>query len=132
MEQKKKILIVDDKSVNRYILRDIFEEYYEICECSNGNEAIDALDEGEEQMAVVLLDIVMPACDGFTVLEHMKEHDMQSVPVVLVSSNVNDENIRKAYKYEVADYIQKPFQDDVVRRRVERVIKAFENRRLKS
>lgn len=129
MGQKKKILIVDDKSVNRYILRDIFEDFYDVFECTNGIEAIEQLDMAKDQPAVVLLDIVMPTGDGFTVLEHMKEHNMQDVPVVLVSSNVNDENIRKAYTYEVADYIQKPFQDEVVRRRVERVIALFEKKK---
>ena len=65
----------------------------------------------------------------FSVLEYMKEQKLQNVPVVLVSANVNDENIRKAYAYQVADYIQKPFQEEVVKRRVEQVIKMFEKRR---
>lgn len=128
-EQKKKILIVDDKSVNRYILKDIFEDTYDVMECQNGMEAIQALDDNSENTAVILLDIVMPTYDGFSVLNYMKEQNLQSsVPVVLVSSNVNDENIRKAYEYEVADYIQKPFQDEVVRCRVERVIELFKTR----
>lgn len=129
MMQKKKMLIVDDKSVNRYILKEIFEDDYEVEECTDGAEAIHALTECGEEMAAVLLDIVMPTCDGFSVLEYMKEQKLQNVPVVLVSANVNDENIRKAYAYQVADYIQKPFQEEVVKRRVEQVIKMFEKRR---
>lgn len=125
----KKVLIVDDKSVNRYTLKGIFEDDYEVLECSNGAEAIEALSKGTSEMAVVLLDIIMPDCDGFSVLEYMKENNLQDIPVVLVSANVSGENIRKASIYEVADYIQKPFEDEVVRKRVEHVMKMFEKRR---
>lgn len=131
MEQKKRVLIVDDKSVNRYVLRNLFEEEYEITECVDGKEAIAVLEEQGEETAVVLLDIVMPKYDGFTVLQYMQEKQLHNVPVVLISSNVNDENIRKAYSYEVADYIQKPFEEDIVRRRVERIIDLFEKKRIK-
>lgn len=129
MTEQKKILIVDDKSVNRYILSGIFEDEYDIAECVDGNEAIAALEEYGDNTAAVLLDIVMPTCDGFAVLKYMKEKNLQDVPVVLVSSNVNDENIRKAYTYEVADYIQKPFQESVVKRRVEKIIELFEKKK---
>lgn len=129
MTQQKKMLIVDDKSVNRYILSGIFEDEYDIMECADGSEAIQALEENGEDTAAVLLDIVMPACDGFEVLRYMKENELQDVPVVLISANVNDENIHKAYAYEVADYIQKPFQEPVVKRRVEGIIELFEKKR---
>lgn len=126
MEQKKKILIVDDKTVNRYILRDIFEDEYDVVECADGNEAIVALKECKQDMAVILLDIIMPECDGFKVLEYMKEQKLQSIPVVLISAKVDDENIHRAYSYEVADYIQKPFDEEVVKKRVENIIRLFE------
>ena len=128
-QQQKKILIVDDKSVNRYILSGIFENEYDIQECADGSEAIEALEQGGEDTAAVLLDIVMPTCDGFVVLKYMKENQLQDVPVVLISANVNDENIHKAYSYEVADYIQKPFQEPVVKRRVESIIELFEKKK---
>ena len=131
MMQKKRVLIVDDKSVNRYVLRNLFEDEYEITECVDGKEAIAVLEEQGEETAVVLLDIVMPMYDGFAVLEYMQEKRLQGVPVVLISSNVNDENIRKAYSYEVADYIQKPFEEDIVKRRVERIINLFEKKSMK-
>lgn len=59
-QQQKKILIVDDKSVNRYILSGIFENEYDIQECADGSEAIEALEQGGKDTAAVLLDIVMP------------------------------------------------------------------------
>ena len=82
-------------------------------------------------MTVVLLDIVMPVCDGFAVLEYMKKIALDTVPVILISSNVNDNNIQKAYQYDVVDYIQKPFQENVVRQRVQRVVEIYRSKRQK-
>ncbi len=131
MSDKKHVLVVDDKNINRYILRSIFEDSYDIIECSNGREAIQALEQHQENMAAMLLDIVMPEGDGFTVLDFMKQHEVKSVPVIMISSNATEENIYRAYDYEVADYIQKPFEEDVVKRRVESIIHMFEKRREK-
>ncbi len=127
--QKPKMLIVDDKAVNRYVLRSIFEDDYEIVECQDGRGAIEVLEERRDGVAAVLLDIVMPVCDGFAVLKYMKETELNMVPVILISSNVDDKNIHRASDYDVADYIQKPFQEEVVRRRVQRVVGLFQVKR---
>lgn len=127
--QKPKMLIVDDKAVNRYVLKSIFEESYEIAECQDGRAAIEVLEAEHDNVAAVLLDIVMPVCDGFAVLKYMKETMHHAIPVILISSNVDDKNIRKASAYDVADYIQKPFQEDVVRQRVQRVIDLYRSKR---
>ncbi len=131
MIQKPKMLIVEDKAVNRYVLKSIFEEDYEIAECADGRAAIELLEEERDAVSVVLLDIVMPVCDGFAVLKYMKKTALDTVPVILISSNVDDNNIQKAYEYDVVDYIQKPFQEDVVRQRVQRVVDLYQNKREK-
>lgn len=131
MIQKPKMLIVEDKAVNRYVLKSIFEEDYEIAECADGRAAIELLEEERDAVSVVLLDIVMPVCDGFAVLEYMKKTALDTVPVILISSNVDDNNIQKAYEYDVVDYIHKPFQEDVVRQRVQRVVDLYQNKREK-
>ncbi len=131
MIQKPKMLIVEDKAVNMYVLKSIFEEDYEIAECADGRAAIELLEEERDTVSVVLLDIVMPVCDGFAVLEYMKKTALDTVPVILISSNVDDNNIQKAYEYDVVDYIQKPFQEDVVRQRVQRVVDLYQNKREK-
>ena len=131
MIQKPKMLIVEDKTVNRYVLKSIFEEDYTITECSDGRAAIEILGEERDAVTVVLLDIVMPVCDGFAVLEYMKKIALDTVPVILISSNVNDNNIQKAYQYDVVDYIQKPFQENVVRQRVQRVVEIYRSKRQK-
>ena len=87
--QKPQMLIVDDKAVNRYVLKSIFEEDYEIVECQDGRAAIEVLEEKREDVTVVLLDIVMPVCDGFAVLEYMKETALCTVPVILILSLIH-------------------------------------------
>ena len=131
MIQKPKMLIVEDKAVNRFVLKSIFEEDYEIAECADGRAAIELLEEERDAVSVVLLDIVMPVCDGFAVLEYMKKTALDTVPVILISSNVDDNNIQKAYEYDVVDYIQKPFQENVVRQRVQRVVALYQSKREK-
>jgi len=123
--QRPKMLIVDDKAVNRYVLKSIFEEEYEIVECQDGRAAMEVLQDKRDEVAAVLLDIVMPVCDGFAVLKYMQEAALHTVPVILISSNVDDKNIHRASAYDVADYIQKPYQEDVVRQRVERVVSLY-------
>ncbi|MDE6220390.1 MAG: response regulator [Lachnospiraceae bacterium] len=129
IQNKPQMLIVDDKAVNRYVLKSIFEDSYEIIECQDGRVAMEVLEEKRDEVTAVLLDIVMPVCDGFAVLKYMKETALHSVPVILISSNVDDKNIHKACAYDVADYIQKPFQEEVVRRRVQRVIDLYQTKR---
>ncbi|MDE6915897.1 MAG: response regulator, partial [Lachnospiraceae bacterium] len=70
METKKKILVVDDKGINRYMLGGIFREEYEVIEAAGGQKAIDIIAEDSKNLAVVLLDILMPVIDGFGVLEY--------------------------------------------------------------
>lgn len=129
MSQKRKILIGDDKSVNRYVLRGIFEDDYDIIECKSGVEVMQTLESEKELPVVILLDLIMPDGDGFFVLERLKTERLQSVPVVVITANPDDEVLRKTYSYDVADYIQKPFQENVVRQRVSRVIRDYENQK---
>lgn len=127
--QKKKMLIVEDKAINRYVLRGIFEEEYDIAECQDGRVAIELLGESREEVAAVLLDIVMPVCDGFAVLKYMKETSLYNVPVILISSNMNESNIHKLSAYDiVVDYIQKPFQENIVWQRVQRAIELYQKK----
>lgn len=132
MKEKRHVLVVDDKNINRYILKSIFEEDYEIVECASGSEAMSALEKYQEETAAMLLDIVMPEGDGFAVLEFMRQQELKTIPVIMISSTATEENIYRAYDYEVADYIQKPFEEDVIKRRVESIIQMFEKRKEKN
>ena len=126
LNTKKKILVVDDKGMNRYMLGGIFRDNYEIIEAGGGMEAIAIIDKEYDELAVILLDIIMPGIDGFGVLEHMKEQDyLNRVPVVIVTDDSSEATAVKAYEYKVADMVIKPFEPSIIKRRVENIIELY-------
>ena len=126
LNTKKKILVVDDKGMNRYMLGGIFRDNYEIIEAGGGMEAIAIIDKEYDELAVILLDIIMPGIDGFGVLEHMKEQDyLNRVPVVIVTDDSSEATAVKAFEYKVADMVIKPFEPRIIKRRVETIIELY-------
>ena len=126
LNTKKKILVVDDKGMNRYMLGGIFRDKYEIIEAGGGMEAIAIIDKEYDELAVILLDIIMPGIDGFGVLEHMKEQDyLNRVPVVIVTDDSSEATAVKAFEYKVADMVIKPFEPRIIKRRVENIIELY-------
>lgn len=126
MNNNRKVLVVDDKGMNRYMLGGIFKDNYDIVEAGGGREAI-AIIEGEyQELAVILLDIIMPGIDGFGVLQYMREHDLlDSVPVVVVTDDSSESTAVKAFEYKVADIVIKPFEPQIIKRRVENIIELY-------
>ena len=126
LNTKKKILVVDDKGMNRYMLGGIFRDNYEIIEAGGGMEAIAIIDKEYDELAVILLDIIMPGIDGFGVLEHKKEQDyLNRVPVVIVTDDSSEATAVKAFEYKVADMVIKPFEPRIIKRRVENIIELY-------
>lgn len=119
------MLIVDDKRVNRYTLRNIFEDDFEIIECINGKETIDYLQQDNQEPSIILLDIIMPECDGFEVLHYMKENDFSNIPVVFITASDDENQLRQGFSMNVADFIHKPFDEEVVRHRVLHVLDTY-------
>ena len=70
--KKRKILIVDDMELNRALLCEMFQTKYTIYEAENGAQALEILERESENIAVVLLDLIMPVLDGFGVLTEME------------------------------------------------------------
>ena len=126
MKVNRKILVVDDKGMNRYMLGGILRDHYEIVEAGGGLEAIELLEKEKDELAVVLLDIIMPGMDGFGVLEYMKEKDMlEQIPVVIVTDDSSEATSVKAFEYKVADMVIKPFEPRIIKRRVQNIIELY-------
>lgn len=118
MKEKSTILIVDDSELNRMILTDILGEEYNFIEAENGAKAIELL-RSHADIDLVLLDMVMPEMDGFDVLTAMNNNrQIEDIPVVMISAENGIEHIERAYDLGVTDYISRPFDRMVVRRRV--------------
>ena len=125
MKPKQKILIVDDAEINRALLKEILGEGYEYLEAENGVRAIEIL-RRRTDIALVLLDLIMPEMDGFDVLRVMQCHAWQEeIPVIVISAAEDTENIERAYDLGVADYIRRPFERVMVLRRVQNVLMLY-------
>lgn len=124
--EKQKILIVDDSEMNRDLLMDILEDQYDVVEAANGVEAISILSERREDFSLMLLDIMMPEMDGFEVLARInKNHWNENLAVIIISADDSSENIKHAYDLGAFDYINRPFDAEIVQRRVYNTICLF-------
>ncbi|MCB1304619.1 MAG: response regulator, partial [Leptospiraceae bacterium] len=105
-----KILVVDDNVDNRSLIRHYLKgEQIKLLECSNGQEALDSL----EQFApdLILLDVHMPVMDGYTFLEHLRSRDgWQSVPVLLFTADVMEDNLKASQKLSHSGLLKKPLR----------------------
>ena len=129
-KNKPRIMIVDDSEFNRAILSEILQEDYEIVEAESGREALHKLGEYGLGISLVLLDIIMPEMDGFEVLKHMTEEDwISNVPVIMISSEDSENYIRRAYEMGVTDYINRPFDANIVYQRVSNTVKLYAKQR---
>lgn len=125
-----RILIVDDSEMNRMILSEMLKGEFEILEADNGSVCLDMLSRYEMKISLILLDIVMPGMDGFGVLEYMNRNNLiKDIPVIMISGEDSGEVIKRAYEMGVSDYIKRPFDMEVVHRRVLNTIKLYAKQR---
>ena len=128
--EKPQILIVDDSDMNRAILSEILGKDFRILEAMNGEECLSQLHEHPSDIALVLLDLIMPDMDGFEVLSRLnRNHIIEDVPVIMLSGEESDEYIRKAYEMGASDYVTRPFDAKVVYQRVLNTIKLYAKQR---
>ena len=130
LKVKQQILIVDDSEMNREILTEMLQDDFRILEAENGEEALKMLKQYDTGISLMLLDIVMPVMNGFEVLAAMaREHWMDDIPVIMISSEGSEEYIRRAYEMGIADYIRRPFDAKIVYQRVFNTIKLYAKQR---
>lgn len=125
-EKNARILIVDDSEMNRDMLSDMLSDDYDIVEAANGEKALSILKEQVYDIDLVLLDIIMPAVDGFGVLDVMKRyHWIDNTPVIMISSETSQSYIRKAFELGVTDYIIRPFDSFIIHKRVSNTLMLY-------
>jgi len=128
-EEKQRLLIVDDEEINRTILSMMFNGDYNIIEASDGQQAIEVI-EKHEDLALILLDIMMPIVTGFGVLDYMRDHELlEKIPVILITSQTPQESEAKAYEYGIADVMHKPFEPSIVKRRANNIIELYQSKK---
>ena len=120
------ILIVEDNSIERAMLVELFKDDYNILEAENGKDGIELLNKHFSSIAVVLLDYLMPVMDGFQVLERLKEKKILSkIPFIMITGEGSSDLGKRGYEYGIVSYIPKPYQSDVVRQVVSNAIGWF-------
>ena len=124
---KPKVLIVDDSEINRSLLIDMLGEQYEIIEARDGEQAMDLIWRMGHELAIMLLDIVMPGVDGFAVLEEMNRNSwmINSIPVIVISSEAGSNILNRAFELGVVDFISRPFNFLIVQKRVKNAIMLY-------
>ncbi len=120
---KGKVLLVDDSFMNRALMCDILGDEYEVIEAENGVEALAVLGRMHSELTLMLLDIVMPEMDGFEVLAAMNKSGwIEEVPVIIISSEDSYSYVDHAYDLGATEYIQRPFDEKMVKHRVENTV----------
>lgn len=128
--EKPSVLIVDDSEMNRIILNEMLKDEYRVLEADNGRTALDMVDRYGDELSLVLLDIIMPGMNGFEVLGELSRRTVaDSLPVIMISGEDSDDVVLRAYELGASDYINRPFNARVVRRRVSNTIRLYAKQR---
>ena len=119
--EKIKILVVDDESRMRKLVRDFLErEGFEVLEAGDGVEAMDLFYE-EKEVALVILDVMMPKMDGWQTLREIRQ--TSQVPVIMLTARSEERDELQGFKLGVDEYISKPFSPKILVARVEAVLR---------
>ena len=131
MAEATRILVVDDSSFNREFLESMLQDDgVIISQACDGEEALDMLRDTPIPYDIMLLDLVMPKLDGFGVLEAVaKEHLAQDMPIVMISAEDTADFMSRAFDLGACDYIPRPFDANVVKRRVRNTLDLFRKQR---
>lgn len=124
---RNKILVVDDVDINREILRSILEDEYTVLEAENGKQALEIVDLEANDMAAILLDLVMPEMDGMQVLEELNRRGVVGkVPVLVISVDHTVEVQKHCFELGISDFIAKPFNNAIIKQRVKNTVEFFD------
>lgn len=122
----KKILIVDDVEINREMLAEMLKDEYAVEVVENGRKTLKILKDRRDEFAVVLLDLVMPDIDGFTILEIMKTQKwINKLPVIVISGEDSKDAEKRSMILGASDYIRKPFDNLLLKVRIRNTVDLF-------
>jgi class 3 adenylate cyclase len=118
LDKRAKILIVDDEPFNvDYLEQELDDLDYDTVTACNGQEALEQM--RSESPDLVLLDIMMPVMDGFTVIARMKdEAGLRDIPVIIISANNDLQSVVKGIQQGAEDYLPKPFEPVLLKARI--------------
>lgn len=117
-----KILIIDDESRMRKLIKDfLMQKGYSILEAGDGEEALKIFAENENKINLILLDVMMPKLDGWSVLRQIRQ--TSKVPIIMLTARGEEQDELFGFELGVDEYISKPFSPKILVARVEAILK---------
>ena len=116
------ILVVDDESRMRKLLNDfLVAKGYHILEAEDGEKAIEVFEENKNKIKLILLDVMMPKLDGWSVLRKIRQES--NLPVIMLTARGEEQDELFGFELGVDEYISKPFSPQILVARVEAILK---------
>ena len=116
------ILVVDDESRMRKLLKDFLTaKGYQILEAEDGEKAIEVFEENRNKIKLILLDVMMPKLDGWSVLRKIRQES--NLPVIMLTARGEEQDELFGFELGVDEYISKPFSPKILVARVEAILK---------
>lgn len=119
------ILVVDDESRMRKLIKDfLVQKGYKILEAADGEEALEVFEKKQNEIKLILLDVMMPKLDGWSVLRQIRQNS--KVPIVMLTARGEEQDELFGFELGVDEYISKPFSPKILVARVEAILKRIE------
>ena len=114
--EKKKVMIVDDEYTIRELIALILEPDYEVIKAESGQEALEKINLKPD---IIILDIMMPNMDGYQVCQLLKNNpETKDIPIIMLTAKHQIEDVKKAAEVDVDEFITKPFEPEMLRKRI--------------
>lgn len=116
------VLIVDDEARMRKLIKDfLLQKDYTVLEAENGEKALDMFEEKKNEIGIILLDVMMPKLDGWSVLRQIRQ--TSKVPIIMLTARGEEQDELFGFELGVDEYISKPFSPKILVARVEAILK---------
>lgn len=119
---RRKVLIIDDSEIDRQLLQSILETEFDVISVDNARDGLNLVNDPRQIFNCILVDLMMPEIDGFKTVELLGKRYIKHVPTVLMSADANQEFIIKAADLGVSAYIKKPFDSELVIKKIKGVM----------
>ena len=117
------ILVVDDEARMRKLIKDfLIQKNFNIIEAEDGERALKLYEENKEKIDLILLDVMMPKLDGWSVLRNIRQ-DNKKLPIVMLTARAEEQDELFGFELGVDEYITKPFSPKILVARVEAILK---------
>ncbi len=126
--EKLTILVVDDEARMRKLIKDfLVKKNFNILEAEDGEKALEIYNKNKNNINLILLDVMMPKVDGWSVLKKIREEN-KSIPIVMLTAKSEEQDELLGFELGVDEYISKPFSPKILVARVAAILKRTENK----